>query len=218
MTDTIDSRSPGDALLDWFQKNNRALGVVTGLVAIAAVSTWFYLRSGEIKRANAERGLSQAKQSMSAGNAALATADLQKVASRYVGTPGGVQAAMLLAQLAYDQAKHVDGLKALEPYQSASAAGPAIADVWALVGDGQIAIGKGDDAVASYRKAVDATELPGAKAVVKAKLARALMASGKDVEARALWEKIASDPDAAVVRSEAQIRLGEMATKPAGKS
>ncbi|HEX7938429.1 MAG TPA: tetratricopeptide repeat protein [Gemmatimonadaceae bacterium] len=217
MTDSID-RSPGEALLEWFQKNNRAVSIVAGVAAVVAVSGWFYMRSAEIKRENAERGLSQAKQSMSAGNTALATTDLQRVASRYVGTPGGVQAAMLLAQMNYDQAKHVDGLKALEPYQSASAAGAELGDVWSLVGDGQIAIGKGDDAVASYRKAVDATEFPGAKAVAKAKLARALMATGKDMEARALWEKLASDPDAAVVKSEAQIRLGELATKPAGKS
>jgi len=217
MTDSID-RSPGEALLEWFQKNNRVVSIVAGVAAVVAVSTWFYMRSAEIKRANAERGLSQAKQSMSAGNAALATTDLQRVASRYVGTPGGVQAAMLLAQLSYDQAKHADGLKALEPYETASAAGAELGDVWSLVGDGQIAIGKGDDAVASYRKAVDATDFPGAKAVAKAKLARALMATGKDMEARALWEKLATDPDAAVVKSEAQIRLGELATKPAGKS
>ena len=217
MTDKHEANSPAESLLAWFQSNNRALGIVGGLAAIAAVSTWFYLRSGEIKRLNAERGLSQAKQSLSAGNAALATTDLQRVASRYVGTPGGVQAAMLLAQVTYDQGKHAEGLKALEPYQSKSAAGPSLADVWSLVGDGQIAVGKGDDAVASYQKAVVATELPGARAVLNAKLARALMASGKDIEARAIWERLASDPDAAIVKSEAQIRLGELATKPAGK-
>ena len=205
-------------MTEWFQTNNRALGIVGGLAAIAAASTWFYMRSAEIKRQNAERGLSQARQSMSAGNAALAATDLQKVAVRYVGTPGGVQAAMLLAQMNYEQAKHVEGLKALDPYQNSRASGSALPDVLSLVGDGQIAIGKGDDAVASYRKAVDATELAGAKAVAKAKLARALMAAGKDIEARVIWETLVSDPDAAVVKSEAQIRLGELATKPAGKS
>jgi len=218
MTDTLDSRSPGESLMAWYQANTRTLGIVGGVIAVVAASTWFYMRSAEIKRLNAERGLSQAKQSLSAGNSALAMSDLQRVASRYVGTAGGVQAAMLLAQVNYDQAKHVEGLKVLEPYQSSGASGPSLADVWSLVGDGQIAIGKGTDAVASYQKAVDATELPGAKAVLKAKLARALMATGKDIEARAIWERLASDPDATVVKAEAQIRLGEMTTKPAGKS
>ena len=218
MTEKSELRSPGEALMAWAQANNRTLGILGALVAVAAASTWFFLRSAEIKRLNAERGLSQARQSMSAGNNALAVTDLQRVASRYVGTPGGVQAAMLLAQLNYDQAKHAEGLKALEPYESQSAAGPELADVWSLVGDGQIAIGRGADAVASYQKAVDATTMPGARAVLSAKLARALMATGKDIEARAIWEKLAADPDAAMVKSEAQIRLGELATKPAGKS
>jgi predicted negative regulator of RcsB-dependent stress response len=204
-------------MMAWFQANNRTVSIVSGVVLVAAVSGWFYMRSEDIKRVNAERGLSQARQSLGAGNSALATTDLQKVAARYVGTPGGVQAAMLLAQLNYDQTKHADGLAALAPYQSASAAGPSLPDVWALVGDGQLAIGKGPEAIVSYQKAVDATELPGAKAVVNAKLARALMAIGKDTEARAIWERLASDPDAVVVKAEAQIRLGEMATKPASR-
>ncbi len=201
----------------WFQANTKTLSIVGGIVAVAAVSGWFYMRSAEIKRLNAERGLSQARQSLSAGNAALAMTDLQKVAARYVGTPAGAHAAMLLAQVSYDQAKHAEGLAALTPYQNAGAAGPVLADVWALVGDGQIATGKGDDAIASYQKAVAATELPGAKAVVSAKLARALMAVGKDAEARAIWERLAADPDAVVVKAEALIRLGEMTTKPASK-
>ncbi|MEK7401964.1 MAG: tetratricopeptide repeat protein [Gemmatimonadota bacterium] len=218
MTDKLESMSPGESILAWFQANNRTMGIVGGVAAIAAASTWFYLRSAEIKRLNAERGLSQARQSMSAGNSALAATDLQRVATRYVGTPGGVQAAILLAHVNYDQAKHVEGLKALEPYQGARAAGQLLPDVLSLVGDGQIALGKGDDAVVSYRKAVEATRLPGAKAVIKAKLARALMAAGKDIEARAVWEQLAADPDASVVKGEAKIRLGELATRPAGKS
>src|SRR5690348_2761826 len=103
-------RSPGEALSAWFESNSRFVGILLGGVAVVAASTWFYLRSGQIKRLNAERGLSQARQSLSAGNAALASTDLQKVASRYVGTPGGAQAAMLLAQISYDQAKYVEGL------------------------------------------------------------------------------------------------------------
>jgi predicted negative regulator of RcsB-dependent stress response len=218
MTDKLELRTPTEALTAWFQANNRTLGIVAGLAAVAAVSTWYVMRDAEIKRVNAERGLSQARQSLSAGNAALAMTDLQRVASRYVGTPGGVQAAMLLAQVNYDQAKHAEGLQVLEPFKSKRAAGASLADVWTLVGDGQIAVGKGDDAVASYRQAVEATELAGAKAVLEAKLARAMMATGKEAEARVIWERLATDPDATIVRAEAQIRLGELATKPAGKS
>jgi predicted negative regulator of RcsB-dependent stress response len=213
---TLDtSEGSTESIGEWFQRNNRAVSIASGVVAIAAVSIWFYMRSAEIKRLNAERGLSQAKQSLAAGNSALAATDLQKVVERYVGTPSGAVAAMLLAQLRYDQGKLDDGLKVLEPYQSARAAGALLPDVWSLTGDGQISMGKAVEAAASYRKAADATNLNGAKAVIMAKAGRALMAAGKDQEARAIWEKLAADPAFAVVRSEAAIRLGELAAKPA---
>jgi predicted negative regulator of RcsB-dependent stress response len=213
---TLDtSEGSTESIGEWFQRNNRAVSIASGVVAIAAVSIWFYMRSAEIKRLNAERGLSQAKQSLAAGNSALAATDLQKVVERYVGTPSGAVAAMLLAQLRYDQGKLDDGLKVLEPYQSARAAGALLPDVWSLTGDGQISMGKAVEAAASYQKAADATNLDGAKAVAMAKAGRALMAAGKDQEARAIWEKLAADPAYEAVKSEAAIRLGELAAKTA---
>jgi predicted negative regulator of RcsB-dependent stress response len=213
--DTLEDST--ESLGEWFLRNGRALSIASGVVAIAAVSIWFYMRSAEIKRLNADRGLSQAKQSLAAGNTALAATDLEKVAARYVGTPGGTVAAMLLAQLKFDQAKQEDGLKVLAPYLSARAAGASLADVWSLTGDGQISMGKAAEAAASYQKAADATDLAGGRAILLAKTARALMAAGKDPDARVIWEKLAADPAYAVVKNEAEIRLGELATKPAAK-
>jgi len=211
--DTLEDNTA--SLGEWLQRNGRAVSIAGVVVAIAALSTWFYMRSAEIKRLNADRGLSQAKQSLAAGNNALAATDLQRVAARYVGTSSGTVAAMLLAQLQYDQAKMADGIKVLEPYQNARASGPLLPDVWVLTGDGQISMGKPAEAAASYQKAADATDLAGARAVLMAKTARALMAAGKDQEARAIWDKLAADPDAAVVKDEAAIRIGELAAKPA---
>src|SRR5438270_3846387 len=57
---------------EWIQANTRAVGIGAAVVLVAAAGYWFYLRSAEIKRANAERGLNQAKQSLAAGNAGLA--------------------------------------------------------------------------------------------------------------------------------------------------
>src|SRR5688500_4139225 len=107
----------GWSFIDWLQANTRVVTIGAAILLVGGVGYWFYVRSGEIKRLNAERGLSQAKQSLTAGNNALAATDLQRVASRYKGTPAGAQAAMLLAQLHYDQGKYADGLKALESYQ-----------------------------------------------------------------------------------------------------
>src|SRR5437773_829343 len=97
---TIESEpTKTQSFADWFAANSRIAYIGAGVVAAAAIGAWFYLRSGEIKRQNAERSLNQAKQSLAAGNIALAQSDLQKVVGRYQGTVSGAQAAMLLAQI-----------------------------------------------------------------------------------------------------------------------
>ena len=211
-------RTKTQSFAEWIQANSRIVGIGAAVVVVAAVGYWFYLRSAEIKRLNAERGLNQAKQSMSAGNVLLAESDLQKVAARYKGTTAGAQAAMLLAQLDFDRGKYAEGLKALQPYQAANSAGASLAAVWSLTGDGQLAAGKPEDAAASYRKASESGSLPGESAVYLSKSARALMLAGKDPEALKIWEKLATDPNALPVRNEALVRLGELSAKPAGKS
>ncbi|HJQ22170.1 MAG TPA: tetratricopeptide repeat protein [Gemmatimonadaceae bacterium] len=214
--ETGDSRTQSFA--DWLQTNSRAVTIGAVVILLVGISYWFYIRSGEIKAANAERGLSQAKQSLAAGNAALAQSDLQKVADRYSGTLPGAQAAMLLAQLDYDQGKPADGLKALEKYHTNRAAGPLLGSIWALTGDGQMASGKPVDAAESYKKAADATELPGERAMFMAHAGRAYMAAGRNNDARDIWQKLVDDPNAVAVQTEARVRLGELEAKPAGKS
>jgi len=207
-----------ETLVDWFQRNSRYVSIGAGVVVVAALGFWFYGRSTQIKRLNAERGLNQAKQSLAAGNAALATTDLQRVATRYKGTASGAQAAMLLAQVSYQQGKFAEGVQALQPYDSEGAAGESLPAILSLIGDGQASQGKLDEAVATYRRATEAAELPGPKALYMAQAARTLMAAGKNAEAKVIWEELARDPKAAVVQNEAAIRLGELTAQPAGKS
>src|SRR5687767_8978594 len=122
----------GWTFFDWIQANTRAITIGAAIVVAGGVGYWFYVRSAEIKRQNAERGLNQAKQSLAAGNSALAQTDLQRVATRYKGTPAGAQSAMLLAQIEYEQGKFAEGLKHLEPYQTSRAAGPSLGSIWSL--------------------------------------------------------------------------------------
>src|SRR4051812_30629926 len=75
--------------IDWTRINARALAVGAAFIVVVAVGYWFYMRSRQIQAANAEKALMQAKQSMTAGNLALAQSDLQKVYSRYESTAGG---------------------------------------------------------------------------------------------------------------------------------
>ena len=215
---TIESDNESWSLVDWMQTNSRVLTIGGAIVAVAAVGYWFYMRSAEIKRTNAERQLNQAKQSLASGNVPLAQSDLQRAATRYKGTSAGAQAAMLLAEMRFEEGKAADGLKILEPYQNAAASGASLPAIWSLSGDGQLLALNVDGAVSSYQKAAEASPYPGEKAQLKARAARALMAAGKNAEARTIWEKLLADPTALSVHNEAQIRLGELTAAPASKS
>ena len=208
----------GWSFFDWIQANTRAVTIGAILVIAGGAGYWFYTRSLEIKRVNAERNLNQAKQSLAAGNAALAATDLQRVATRYKGTPAGAQAAMLLAQHNFDQDKFDEGLRVLQPYQAAGAAGRSLGAIWALTGDGLLSQAKVDEAVAAFRRAAEATTYPGEKALYLSKAARSLQMAGKNAEAREIWERLKQDPEASLVHSEADIRLGELNASTAGKS
>jgi hypothetical protein len=111
-----------------------------------------------------------------------------------------------------------DGIALLEPYQTASASGANLPAIWSLTGDGHLAAGRANEAANTYMKAADATKLPGERALYMAKAARAYMAAAKNVEARAIWEKLAADPEAVALKNEATMRLGELTARPAGTS
>src|SRR5881275_2586975 len=134
----------GFDFMDWFQINSRYIGIGAVVVAVAAAGYWFYLRSQQIKTVNAERSLMQAEQSLQSGNTALATSDLQRVATRYKGTSAGTEAAMLLAQTDYNTGKYQDGVKVLE--EVSGKAGGSEASLQSLIGDGYSQLGKTADA------------------------------------------------------------------------
>jgi predicted negative regulator of RcsB-dependent stress response len=218
---TIDSEpvapaGPSLTMAEWFQVNSRWVGVGAIVAVAAAAGIWYYMSSAKLKRENAERGLAQAKQSLAAGNAALAMSDLQKVVERYKSTPAGSEAALVLAQMDYDQGKYAEGLAVLHPYATRSASGENLGPIMSLIGDGLNETNKPGEAADAFRQAAEATPRPGERALYKAKQARALMTAGKDADARAVWQALRDDPDAGAMHSEAAIRLGELSVKPAG--
>ena len=214
---TIETEGGLQSFAEWIQKNSRLVGIGAAIIVVGALGFWFYLRSAEIKRQNAERGLTQAKQSLMAGNPALAQTDLERVATRYRGTSAGAQSALMLAQLHYDQGRFAEGIQVLEPYQTERAAGPNLGAIWSLTADGRMGQGDPAGASAAYQRAAEATAMPGERALYRAKAARALMAAGNLDEARSAWQRLLDDPEAVGVHNEAAIRLGELTAKTAGQ-
>jgi predicted negative regulator of RcsB-dependent stress response len=208
----------GEAVLDWFRIRTRYVTIGAAIVAVAGIGYWFYTRSAQIKSGRAEQSLLQAKQSVVQGNAALAQNDLQNVLRRYGNTRAGVEAGLVLAEIHYGKGEYQKGIDVLRGVIDKSAAEPSIAKIHALIGDGELQLGKPDDAAQSYQRAADQARFDGARAFYTARKARALMGAGKSAEARKVWEELGSAPWAESVAPEAQVRLGELEVQQARRS
>jgi predicted negative regulator of RcsB-dependent stress response len=204
-------------LIDWTRINARALTMGAAIVAIAAAGYWFYMRSKEIQAGNAEKALLQAKQSLTAGNLALAQSDLQKVFSRYGSTAAGVEAAMLLSQMDFDAGKYQDGISRLEKAAGTSAAARNEPTIRSLEGDGYAQMGKLAEAGKAYESAADASNFENEKSFIRAKAARTYQAAGDTAKARSIWTSLLNNPKAQSMASEARVRLGELTAQPVKK-
>jgi len=217
-TDTDSDSGNVDAaqtFFDWARANSRAFSVAAAVIVVAGAGYWFYLRSKQITETNAEKALLTAKQSMQAGNIPLAQSDIQKVYSRYESTTAGVQAALLLAQMDFDTGKSQDGISILEKAAGSSSASSMQSTILSLEGDGYGQMGKSDEAAKKYEAAANATHYELEKAFQLAKAARAYQTAGNVAKAKELWTKLATDPTAVSMASEAHVRLGELSVQPA---
>lgn len=212
----LDSADRAQTFLDWTRINSRALTIGAAVIVIAAGAWWFTMQARQKRAINAGKALMQAQQSLNAGNAALATSDLQKVATNYSSTNAGAQAAELLAQLDYDNGKFQDGIDVLTRarHDAASYQLPAILG---LIGDGYMQMGKAADAARQYDASADASAMKLEKAAARAKAARAYAVAGDTAKARHIWSALVDDPDAQSVSAEARIRLGELTARVATK-
>lgn len=196
--------------LDWTRIQANYLIAGAAVVAVAAAGFWFYQRQQQITAANAERALMNAKQSMTAGNVQLAQSDLQTVYNRYGSTSAGLEAAMLLAQLDFDNGKAQDGVAMLEKAAGSRAAAAQPGMIQNLEGDGYAQMGKLADAAKHYESAAAVTGFETEKAFYKAKAARTYQAAGDTAKARQIWSAIIDDPKAQTMAAEARVRLGEL--------
>jgi len=211
-TRTIDSSQRSQTFMDWAQLNMRWIGVGVAVVAVAGAGYWFYLKQQQIREENASKALLQAKQSESAGNAALARTDLQKLISRWPNTSAGVEATMLLATGLYEAGKYQDGINALEREAKEGAAGPSQSAIYSMVGDGYAQLKKMAEAAKAYSQAAAAATPNTQKterAYQLAKAARAYASAGNAAEAKRIWSELA-EGDVPAVAAEARVRVGEL--------
>jgi predicted negative regulator of RcsB-dependent stress response len=201
---------------DWTRINSKALTAGAVVVLVAAGGFWFYQRSQQIQAANGQKALLNAKQSLGAGNLQLAQTDLQSVYARYGKTEAGVEAAMLLAQVSYDNGKPQDGIATLEKVVGSRAAASIESTIRSLEGDGYAQMSKLAEAAKQYELAANAATGDIEKGFYKSKAARTYQAAGDTAKARQIWTDLVNSP-ASSMATEAKVRLGELTAAPAKK-
>jgi tetratricopeptide (TPR) repeat protein len=201
-----------ESFTEWFMLHKREMSWAIIALAIVVLGYWYYERSEALKAQRAETAYFQARQSAAAGNLPLAVSDLQKVATRYEGTPAGAQASITLAQALYQQQKFKEGIAALK---KAEAKAPADfrASIHVLEADGYEELKDFVRAADQYKVAAQETRYPADKAQYQAYAARDYMVAGKTDEAKAIWTELAKD-ETSPLAAEAKVRLGEILAKP----
>jgi predicted negative regulator of RcsB-dependent stress response len=189
-----------------------ALVVVVALLAGA----WLYVRSVALKRERAETAYYRARQAGETGNVSAASAELGKVADRYKGTPGGILAAISLAQLHYDSGKHRDGLQVLLEVED-SAPDEFESSVHLMKATGYENLRQFAEAAGEYQRAAETARFPSDALSYKGAAARALTAAGRNNEALAIWRELADEPSG-LMAAEARVRIGELTARAAEPS
>ncbi len=202
---------PLETFVSWLQANSKAITYAIGVLAVAAVTIFVYRSTAETKRQRASTALYEAQAPFAAGQYAEAAAALAKVTDRYASTSSGQQAAVLLAQVEYEQKKYDEGIKVLE--NALGSATPEFkANMESLAASGYEMKGDFAKAAEHYGRARAATPFPADRHAYEAAEARSLMSAGRIDEARKLWEALAL-LDGEAVQQEANIRLGELAAR-----
>lgn len=219
MTKTGDAAKPpmdleldADTLIDTLRMRSKELGIAAVVIVVAAAGIFLWQQQKHANEDKAELALANPASAFFQGNAALAKNDLQKLVERYADTPAGVQGAMMLAQVQFQEGKFNDGVKTLQKAQGSSAAGPFAAPLQALIGEGLLDGKSYAEAAKAFQEAAAKTSFAADKDVYRADAARALTLAGKVDEAKKIWAELATNRESPVV-AEARVRLGELEGK-----
>jgi predicted negative regulator of RcsB-dependent stress response len=202
------SDDPIENVMDWFTLNRKPILTLLGVIAAIALIILGYRWWDASKRKDASAALYQAQAPLAQGVTKDAEPALERVVNKYGGTAAGQQAALVLAQVRYENGKHAEGIKGLE-----DAVGSASDDFKSafeqMIAMGYEAQGKREQAAEHYGKAAELAKFDGEKSQYQASQARHLMATGKLAEAKAIWEQLSQREDLPVYQ-EARVRLGEL--------
>src|SRR5579872_5276415 len=189
---TLEERS--ESIAEWARLYTRELSIAGAILVALIAVLWLYHYSSTQQLRRADEQLLTPERSLAAGNIPLAQTDLQRIISRFGGTPAATQAAMMLAETYYSEGKYIDGLAALSKAPRSGGSATFAAGVEGLMGDGYSEQNKARDAATHYLDAAKLTPYSAEQAKWKAMAARAYTNAGDTAQAVALWRDLAANP------------------------
>jgi len=203
--------SAEESITDWLVLHQRSLLIGVIVVAAGAGGGWLWKRSAEIKETRAAEALLVAESAFASGNAPLAQTELDKITTRWSGTAAGAQAAMLSAQLQFDQGKYAEGIASLTAMVG-SAPKEMRAGIHGLIGAGREGAGQWSEAAAAFQQAAGAARFELEAQSFRMDAARNLTAAGDVEGAKAIYAEIRVLDDSPYA-GEAKVRFGELLAK-----
>ena len=209
------SSSPdrAEAAFEWLQDHSREAFWAGVAIIVAAGGIWFSRLSQQAQVRNASTALDEAESAIASQNMPLAQNDLEKLTVRYPSTPAGKVGLILLAQVHYQKGEFQKGVDALKPLTSGNDE-YFTPGALSLAAAGMEQMKNYPQAAALYQQASAKSRFESDRAVNLSAAARNLVAAGKVDEAKALYTKLAADPEG-YGSAEARVRLGELTAKPA---
>jgi len=201
------------AAYEWLQLHSREAFWAGVTVIVVAGGIWFYRLSQQAQARNASTALDEAEQAIASQNMPLAQNDLEKLSRRYAGTSSGKVGLILLAQVHYQKGEFQQGVDALKPLTSANDRFFTAAAL-GLAAAGMEQMRNYPQAAALFQEAAEKSQFESDKAVNMSAAARNLLLAGKVDAAKAIYMKLASDPEG-YGSAEARVRLGELTAHPA---
>lgn len=213
VADEFDIDSLKDLLIT--RKREFSIGAIVVLAVAGGVMLWRL--SANQKNARAQAALVDASYTVYSGNVVLGETQLQAAVDRYRDTRPGIEAAIVLAQTEFGQARWDDGIKVLDGVEQSSEIESFKPSIEGLMAGAYADLKKYDDAVKHYRNAADAAKYQPIKDLYLADEARVLERAGKNDDAKKVWGDILTRPDSPML-AEAKVRLGELDAAPAAKN
>jgi predicted negative regulator of RcsB-dependent stress response len=216
MTKTGDAARPildegPETITEFVQQYQRPLTIAAIVVALGAGGWWMARRSAEIRETRAAQALQVGETAYVSGNLPLAQTEFEKVVTRYPGTTAGAQAALVSAQIYFEEGKFDEGIARLEA-AARKAPDHTLPGVLAVQAAGKGMAGKHAEAAADYERAAREAQFRQEREQYQMDAARQWVLASNYVAARALFQSIADKEDSGHA-GEARLRLGEIQGK-----